>query len=145
MVGTDLNTQHLHIQWEKARRLGQHLDVAIFIGGPPALLLSAAAKVPYGVDEYGIAGALNGAPIDVVDAETNSCQIPANAEIVIEGRVRTDFLEPEAPFGEASGYLGPRKMEKALEVTSVSWRNQPIYRIISEFRHPRALSCERPF
>ena len=131
---TDVNTQHLHIQWEKARRLGQHLDVAIFIGGPPALLLSAAAKVPYGVDEYGIAGALNGAPIDVVDAETNSCQIPANAEIVIEGRVRTDFLEPEAPFGEASGYLGPRKMEKVLEVTSVSWRNQPIYQgIISEF------------
>ena len=100
---TDVNTQHLHIQWEKARRLGQHLDVAIFIGGPPALLLSAAAKVPYGVDEYGIAGALNGAPIDVVDAETNSCQIPANAEIVIEGRVRTDFLEPEAPFGEEIG------------------------------------------
>ena len=60
---------------------------ANFIGGPPALLLSAAAKVPYGVDEYGITDALNGAPIDVVDAETNSCQIPANAEIVIEGRV----------------------------------------------------------
>ena len=131
---TDVNTQHLHIQWEKARRMGQHLDVAIFIGGPPALLLSAAAKVPYGVDEYGIAGALNGKPIDVVDAETNQCQVPANAEIVIEGRVRTDFLEPEAPFGEASGYLGPRKIEKVLEVTSISWRDQPIYQgIISEF------------
>ncbi len=131
---TDVNTQHLHIQWEKARRMGKHLDVAIFIGGPPALLLSAAAKVPYGVDEYGIAGALNGAPIDVIDAETNACQVPANAEIVIEGRVRTDFLEPEAPFGEASGYLGPRKMEKVLEVTSVSWRNEPVYQgIISEF------------
>ena len=131
---TDVNTQHLHIQWEKARRLGQHLDVAIFIGGSPALLLSAAAKVPYGVDEYGIAGALNGAPIDVVDAETNACQIPANAEIVIEGRVRTDFSRTRGAIWRSQWVSGTRKMEKVLEVTSVSWRNQPIYQgIISEF------------
>ena len=131
---TDVPTQHLAIHWEKARRLGKPLEAAIFIGGPPALLLAAAAKVPYGVDEYGIAGALNGAPIDVVEAETIDCRVPAFAEIVIEGEIRTDFLEPEAPFGEASGYLGPRKMEKLFEVTAVTHRSQPIYQgIISEF------------
>lgn len=131
---TDVSTQHLAIQWEKARRLGRHLEVAVFIGGPPSLLLAAAAKVPYGVDEYGIAGALNGAPVPVVKAETVDCMVPAFAEIVIEGRIRTDFLEPEAPFGEASGYLGPRKMEKVLEVTAITHRKQPIYQgIISEF------------
>jgi len=131
---TDVPTQHLHIQWEKARRMGRHLDVAVFLGGPPSLLLAAASKVPYGVDEYGVAGALNGAAIDVVKAETVDCMVPANAEIVIEGRVRTDFLEPEAPFGEASGYLGPRKMEKVLEVTAITQRARPIYQgIISEF------------
>ena len=131
---TDVSTQHLAIQWEKARRMGKHLDVAVFIGGPPTLLLAAASKVPYGIDEYGIAGALNGGAIDVVPAETVDIMVPAGAEIVIEGQIRTDFLEPEAPFGEASGYLGPRKMEKVLEVKAITHRRAPIYQgIISEF------------
>jgi 4-hydroxy-3-polyprenylbenzoate decarboxylase len=131
---TDVPTQHLAIQWEKARRLGKPLDAAVFIGGPPALLLAAASKVPYGVDEYGLAGALNGAPIDVVRAETFDALIPAEAEIVIEGQIRTDTLEPEAPFGEASGYLGPRKMEKIFEVAAITQRARPVYQgIISEF------------
>jgi 4-hydroxy-3-polyprenylbenzoate decarboxylase len=131
---TDVPTQHLAIQWEKARRLGRDLEAAVFIGGPPALQLAAVSKVPYGVDEYGVAGALNGAPIEVVQAETVDLLVPAQAEIVIEGRIPTDALEPEAPFGEASGYLGPRKMEKFLQVTAVTCRRQPIYQgIISEF------------
>ncbi len=131
---TDVSTQHLAIHWEKARRRGEPLPAAIFLGGPPSLLLAAASKVPFGVDEYGLAGALNGAPIDVVPAETFDCMVPAEAEIVIEGVIRTDLLEPEAPFGEASGYLGPRKMEKIFEVTAVTHRAQPIYQgIISEF------------
>jgi UbiD family decarboxylase len=131
---TDVPTQHLAIQWEKARRLGQPLPAAIVIGGPPALLLAAASKVPYGVDEYGLAGALNGAAIEVTRCETFDAMIPAHAEIVIEGIIRTDILEPEAPFGEASGYLGPRKMEKIFEVTAVTHRAKPIYQgIISEF------------
>jgi 4-hydroxy-3-polyprenylbenzoate decarboxylase len=131
---TDVPTQHLAIHWEKARRLGKPLEAAIFVGGPPALLLAAASKVPYGVDEYGLAGALNGAPISVVRAETFDAFVPATAEIIIEGRIRTDLLEPEAPFGEASGYLGPRKMEKIFEVTAITHRSKPIYQgIISEF------------
>jgi UbiD family decarboxylase len=131
---TDVPTQHLAIMWEKARRKGQHLEAAIVIGGPPALLLASASKVPYGVDELGLAGALNGEPIDVVRAETVDLLVPAQAEIVIEGIIRTDVLEPEAPFGEASGYLGPRKMEKVFEVTAITHRNAPIYQgIISEF------------
>ena len=131
---TDVPTQHLAIQWEKARRMNRPLEAAIFIGGPPALLLAAASKVPYGVDEYGLAGALNGAPIDVVPAETFDALVPAAAEIVIEGRIRTDLLEPEAPFGEASGYLGPRKMEKIFEIAAITQRERPVYQgIISEF------------
>ena len=114
--------------------MGKHLEAAIIIGGPPSLLLAAASKVPYGVDEYGLAGALNGGAIDVVPAETFDCMIPARAEIVIEGIIRTDILEPEAPFGEASGYLGPRKMEKIFEVKAITHRNQPICQgIISEY------------
>lgn len=131
---TDVSTQHLAIQWEKARRMGKHLECAVFLGGPPALLLAAASKVPYGVEEYGVAGALNGEAIAVVPAETFDCMVPAEAEIVMEGIIRTDILEPEAPFGEASGYLGPRKMEKVFEVKAITHRADPIYQgIISEF------------
>ena len=131
---TDVPTQHLAIQWETARRRGEPLKAAVFVGGPPALLLAAASKVPYGVDEYGLAGALNGESIPVVKAETFDALVPASAEIIIEGIIRTDLLEPEAPFGEASGYLGPRKMEKIFEVTAISHRRQPVYQgIISEF------------
>ena len=131
---TDVPTQHLAIQWEKARRMKRPLEAAVFIGGPPALLLAAASKVPYGVDEYGLAGALNGEAIEVVQAETFDAVVPAHAEIVLEGRIRTDTLEPEAPFGEASGYLGPRKMEKVFEITAVTHRRKPVYQgIISEF------------
>ena len=131
---TDVPTQHLAIQWEKARRTGKPLQAAVFIGGPPSLLLAAASKVPYGVDEYGLAGALNGAPVPVVPAETFDARVPANAELVIEGEIRTDTLEPEAPFGEASGYLGPRKMEKVFDVKAITHRRDPIYQgIISEF------------
>jgi UbiD family decarboxylase len=131
---TDVPTQHLAIMWEKARRLGRHLDAAIFIGGPPALVLASASKVPYGVDEFGIAGALSGAAIELVEAETSDLLVPAHAEIVIEGRIRTDVLEPEAPFGEASGYLGPRKLEKIFEVTAITHRKAPVYQgIVSEF------------
>ncbi len=131
---TDVATQHLAIQWEKARRMGKHLECAVFLGGPPALLLAAASKVPYGVEEYGVAGALNGEAIPVVPAETFDCMVPAEAEIVMEGIIRTDVLEPEAPFGEASGYLGPRKMEKVFEVTAITHRADPVYQgIISEF------------
>ncbi len=131
---TDVPTQHLAIQWEKARRMGKPLEAAVFIGGPPALLLAAASKVPYGVDEFGLAGALNGAPVPVVQAETFDALVPANAELVIEGVIRTDTLEPEAPFGEAIGYLGPRKMEKIFEVKAITHRQELIYQgIISEF------------
>lgn len=131
---TDVPTQHLALQWEKARRLGVPLEAAVFIGGPPALLLASASKVPYGVDEFGLAGALNGEAIEVVRAESVDLLVPAHAEIVIEGRIRTDLLEPEAPFGEASGYLGPRKLEKFLEVTAITHRRAPVYQgIVSEF------------
>lgn len=131
---TDVPTQHLAIMWEKARRLGRHLEAAIVIGGPPALLLASASKVPYGVDEFGLAGALNGEAIELVHAECVDLLVPAHAEIVIEGIIRTDVLEPEAPFGEASGYLGPRKMEKVFEVKAITHRRAPVYQgIISEF------------
>jgi len=57
------------------------------------------------VDEFGVAGALAGGPINAVRARTVDLLVPAEAEVVVEGYVDTDFLEPEGPFGESHGYV----------------------------------------
>src|SRR5881628_425024 len=93
-------TQHEGIHWLKRRERGQDLEAAIVIGAPPTVAMTAVAKLPYGVDEYAVAGALSGEPIELVRCETVDLEVPAHAEIVIEGRIPTRYLEPEAPFSQ---------------------------------------------
>jgi len=90
--------------FEKARALGQPLEAVLILSPPPALSLCSANKLDR--SEYDVAGALNGAPLELVPAETVDLLIPAAAEIAIEGRFRTDILEMEGPFGEYGGYVG---------------------------------------
>jgi UbiD family decarboxylase len=135
-VGLQMDTpsQHIAIQLRKALRLGRPLEVAIVIGAVPALGLASVQKVPYGVSELTIAGGLMGRPLDVVPCETVDLDVPASAELVIEGIVDPAKLEPEGPFGEASGYMGPRTISPALEVTAITHRRRPIVQaFISEF------------
>ena len=83
-----------------AEEAGQPLDVAIVIGVDPLTLLASQAIAPIDHDELEIAGALHGAPLPVVKCLTNDVRVPADAEIVIEGRMLPDVREPEGPFGE---------------------------------------------
>ena len=78
------------------------------IGAPPPVFYTAPARIPFSVSELDVAGGLAGAPIEVVKCITNDVLVPANAEIVIEGKISTEFLEPEAPFGESTGYIAER-------------------------------------
>ena len=81
-----------------------------------------------------IAGGLAGAPLPLVKAETVDLEVPADAEIVIEGLIHTEALEPEGSFGESHGYSDPRTLSPYFEVTAITHRRQPIYQgIISEF------------
>ena len=135
-VGLQMDTpsQHIAIQLRKAKRLGRRLEVAIIIGAVPALGLASVQKLPYGVSEYGIAGGLMGQPLEVVPAETVDLDVPAHAEVVIEGTIDPTHLEPEGPFGEASGFMGPRTMSPSVEVTAITHRTSPIVQaFISEF------------
>jgi UbiD family decarboxylase len=135
-VGLQMDTpsQHIAIQLAKARRLGRPLEAAIVVGAVPALGLASVQKLPYGVSEYGIAGGLMGRPLPVVRCATVDLEVPATAELVIEGTIAPDRLEPEGPFGEASGYMGPRTMSPALEVSAITHRPAPIVQaFISEF------------
>ena len=100
-------------------------------------------KLPENLDELAVAGALAGGPINVVRAKTVDLLVPAEAEIVIEGLINTELLEPEAPFGESHGYVNLQEYNAFMEVTAITRRRHPILTSFisqvtpSEFeRHP---------
>lgn len=123
-------TQHIYIHWDKARQRGVPLQAALVMGGPPSIAYTAAAKIPYGVDELAVAGALTGEPLELVKCKTIDAEVPANAEIVIEGELDTEYLEPEAPFGEFCGYMGDRVLNPFVRVKCVTHRRDAIYHAI---------------
>ena len=74
-------------------------------------------KLRIGVDELTVAGALGGSPVNVVKAKTVDLEVPAEAEIIIEGLIDTEYLEPEGPFGESHGYVALEEYNFSMEVT----------------------------
>ncbi|MGP4110597.1 UbiD family decarboxylase [Streptomyces sp. 4N509B] len=135
-VGLQMDTpsQHIAVHLRKALRLGQPLQAAIVIGAVPAVGLASVQKLPYGTSEYEVAGGLMGRPLEVVRCETVDLTVPATAELVIEGTIDPRALAPEGPFGEASGYLGPRTHSPELRVTAITHRRRPVVQaFISEF------------
>ncbi len=128
-TGGDLVTH-----WEKCRAMGRDLEVAAVIGAVPVFSYTAVTKLPYGLSEYAVAGGLQGAPLDLVKCETVDLEVPATAEIVVEGIIKTDYLEPEGPFGESSGYVDPRTLSFAFEATCITHRKNPVVvSILSQF------------
>ena len=123
-------TQHIYLHWDKARRRGVPLQAALVMGGPPSIAFAAAAKMPYGVDELAVSGALMGEPLEVVRCKTIDMEVPASSEIVIEGEMDTEFIEPEAPFGEFSGYMGDRVLNPFVKVKCITHRRDAIYHAI---------------
>jgi UbiD family decarboxylase len=111
----------------EAEALGKGLPVAIAIGTDPVLPLATQWMAPYGTDELALAGALRGAPVEVVKAETVDLEVPATAEIVIEGTILPNVREDEGPFGEVSGYYTPSHVKPVIEVSAVTHRKNPIY------------------
>lgn len=115
------------IHWLKCRDKGIPLEVAIVIGSSPNIGYVSVAKFPYGVNELEVAGGLAGEPVEVVKCKTVNIEAPAHAEIVVEGIIPTDEIEPEAPFGEAAGYIGVRDMGAFVNVTCITHREKPIW------------------
>jgi 2,5-furandicarboxylate decarboxylase 1 len=113
-----------------AEQAGQPLDVAIAIGVDPLTLLASQAIAPLDQDELEIAGALHGAPLAVVKALGSELRVPADAEIVIEGRLLPHVRALEGPFGEFPKYYGPAGERQVIEITAVSQRKQPLYHTI---------------
>jgi UbiD family decarboxylase len=119
--------KHTAIHWEKCNERGIPLDAAIVLGGPPCITYAAVQPVPYGVDEVALAGGLARSPLEMVRCKTVNLEVPAHADIVIEGKIPWDYLEPDGPFGEAHGYLDPGDLNGVFEVTCITHRQNPIY------------------
>jgi 2,5-furandicarboxylate decarboxylase 1 len=129
-LGILILPRHLSHFYRAAEAAGKSLEVAIAIGVDPVLLLSSQALTPLGFDEFTIASTLYGEPLKLVKCETVDLEVPAEAEIVLEGRILPSVRETEGPFGEYPKYYGPPTPKPVVELTAMTTRRNPIYHTI---------------
>lgn len=129
-MGALLLPRDLHRFYDAAEAKGEALPVAIAIGVDPLTLLASQAIVPIDFDELGVAGALQGRPLPVVKCVTNDVRVPAEAEIVIEGRLLPHTRAPEGPFGEFPQYYGPRGDRQVIVVDALTRRTDALFHTI---------------
>src|SRR3970040_180568 len=99
---------------------------AAVLGCPPSVSFTAVQKVPDMYDELHVTGGLIGMPLNVVKAKTVDLLVPAEAEIVIEGYVSTEYLEPEAPFGESHGHVNLQEYNGYMDVSAITRRKKAV-------------------
>ena len=103
------------------------VPAAIVLGGDPASMWCASAPLPPDIDEYLLAGFLRGSPVEFVDCVSQPLEVPANAEIVIEGYFNPNEHLPEGPFGDHTGYYTPIEPFPVFHITAITHRTDPIY------------------
>ncbi|MGC2197287.1 MAG: UbiD family decarboxylase [Terriglobales bacterium] len=103
------------------------LEVAVAIGTDPALTFSAIVPAPPDVEEFIIAGFLRQKPVELVKCETVDLEVPADAEIILEGYVNLDELRTEGPFGDHTGFYSLDDLYPVFHITCITHRKDPIY------------------
>jgi UbiD family decarboxylase len=111
----------------KAEDRGERFGVAVVLGAGPFVDLGSQAKIPHAQEKLGVAGALAGRPIELVPCKTVDVEVPADAEIVIEGHFVPKLREPEGPFGEVAGTYGLRGDRHVFEVSAITRRADAMY------------------
>jgi UbiD family decarboxylase len=121
------SSHHLAQYQAKAEARGEALEAAILLGPPPALVLAAAAPIPYDESELEVAAKITGVPLAMRRCRTIALDVPAETEIVIEGRILPNVRRPEGPFGEFMGYYVEIGDNHVFEVTAVVGRPDAIF------------------
>jgi len=117
----------IYNHWQKLREQGfKKLPAAVVLGAPPCVTFASVQKLPETLDELEVAGALVGSPLNVVRAKTVDLLVPAEAEIVIEGFIDTEYLEPEAPFGESHGHINLQEFNAFMDITAITRRGDAV-------------------
>ncbi|MEE9325638.1 MAG: UbiD family decarboxylase [Dehalococcoidia bacterium] len=117
--------QHLQ-KWQRLHP-GKPMPVAVVIGTEPCYLLAAGAKFQQPPSEEAYAGALRQEPLEVVKCETCDLEVPATAEIILEGEVYPEELKPCGPFGEYTGFISPPHEFNVFHLKAITHRNNPIF------------------
>ena len=115
-----------HQHWLKYKERGEKMPMAIILGGPPSVCYCAPQKLQLGVDEIAVAGGIVNCPINVVQAKTIDLLVPAESEIVVEGFIDPEFLEPEAPFGESHGHIALEDYNNIMDITAITYRKNAV-------------------
>ena len=132
-----IDKTHASMHWQKHKRgahhgdiskdMGKKISAAIIIGGEPATIFSSIAPVPEGLDKYLFAGITRKEGIKTVKCKTIDLDVPANAEIVLEGYVDPEDIRDEGPFGDHTGYYTPVEQYPTFTLTGIMRRKDPIY------------------
>jgi len=116
-----------YLHWRKYQKRKQPMPCAIVIGCAPVVMFTGPQKLAIDLDEMSVAGGLAGAPIRVVKATTIDLNVPADAEIVIEGLIDSEMLEPEGPFGESHGHVALEDFNMSMRVTAITRKRKPVF------------------
>jgi UbiD family decarboxylase len=127
MVAREATGAGGYLHWLKYRKAGAKMPIAIVIGCAPVVMFTGPQKLAVDLDELGVAGALAGGPIRVAKAKTIDLDVPADSEIVIEGLIDPERLEPEAPFGESNGYVALEAFNMPMQVTAITMKRAPVF------------------
>jgi len=130
MLGISLLNPPLSEIYAQYKKENRKMEVATVMGVDPALLIAAVSKIPRGVDKLSVAGGLKGAPIPMLKAETVDLDIPAHAEIVIEGVIDPKGKERDGMLGESSGYYMSFPKSPTIQVTGITYRKEACFHAI---------------
>src|SRR5499427_5581036 len=116
-----------YLHWQKYQKLKKPMPVAIVVGCAPAIFFTGPQKLAVDFDEIGVAGALLGEPVKTVRCITSDLEVPADSEIVIEGLIDSQLLEPEGPFGESHGHVALEDYNMSMQVTAITMKKNPVF------------------
>ncbi|HEY5306480.1 MAG TPA: UbiD family decarboxylase [Pseudolabrys sp.] len=116
-----------YLHWRKYQKRKEPMPCAIVIGCAPVVLFTGPQKLPIDLDEMAVAGGLAGSAIRIAKAATVNLLVPADAEIVIEGLIDPELLEPEGPFGESHGHVALEDFNMSMRITAITHKKKPVF------------------
>lgn len=122
-----MSPRHLSSYFAEAEAEGRDLPIAVVLGHHPAFHLTGALLTPLDADEYAVAGGVMGAPLELIPSLSfgDELMAPAEAELVLEGRILAGKRCVEGPFGEFTGYAGPQRLSWVVEISAVYGKQRP--------------------
>ena len=127
MVAREATGAGGYLHWRKYRKARAKMPIAVVVGCAPVVMFTGPQKLAVDLDELGVAGALAGSPVGIAPCATIPLHVPAASEIVIEGVIDPERLEPEAPFGESNGYVALEAFNMPMQVTAITHKRAPVF------------------